>query len=111
MVVLLYIVISIIRNEIKTGTCRSSFNPTMRSFGFVPIVICDRIIFHLFNFSFCYLTIQLKDVPLNEYALRKAIRLQIRQLKVKQGKSLELCGCDYTWLFVFMPFPFTSNIL
>jgi len=30
----------------------------------------------------------LKDVPLNEYALRKAIRLQIRQLKVKQGKSL-----------------------
>jgi len=27
----------------------------------------------------------LKEVPLNEYALRKAIRLQIRQLRVKKG--------------------------
>jgi len=48
----------------------------------------------------------LKEVPLNEYALRKAIRLQIRQLKVKQGKSivmiafLKRCryGSDWTWL-------------
>lgn len=31
----------------------------------------------------------LKEVPLNEYALRKAIRLQIRQLRVKRETSME----------------------